>query len=238
MQKMDLKSYFDTIGYDWKKDEKAIKAICKLTKTRVRTPEHRNMWGSEQQFLIKAIAENLHAKQFFEIGTGRGTTCYTLSLIPEIEKIVTIDLLPFRQKRETAVNYTPAVLSNKDFYDAVSFDQKKKIIFYGGVGSKTWDEVVDYKDAFDLVFIDGNHDDPDIIMDDFYVSEFVLREGGIILFDDYGCEWGKGVTKVVDEVLEDGGWEGTLVEFRGHLFEGDKPPEKDQGMVILKRRDS
>lgn len=35
MISIDLKSYFQTIGYNWRQDREQLSHICKLTKTRV-----------------------------------------------------------------------------------------------------------------------------------------------------------------------------------------------------------
>ena len=237
MNKMTLQEYFDSVGYNWKDHEVLVSAICKLTKTRVRPPGKRSRYGTEQQHLINALAIERNVKRFFEIGTGRGTTSFILSRLPQIEHVTTIDILPFDQKRKTAVNYVEAHMSNKDFYDAIPFKEKLNIEFITS-NSKDWDPS-GYKGQFDMAFIDGNHDAPKTIMRDFYTSEFVVSEKGIILFDDYNCEWGSGVTKVVDDVVAEGDWDAVLVEFRGHLFEDieqQRGPEKDQGLVILRRK--
>lgn len=245
MRTMDLKRYFSECGYDWLSDKALIEGIAKLTKTRVRPEGKRSMYGVEQQFLIKAMVENLDAenaepfgnRNILEIGTGRGTTCYVLSTLASVKKILTIDALAFSQKRETAINYVSAVLSNQDIYNYVPLKTKDKIEFVGGIKSSDWDPMP-YKGVFDVVFIDGNHTDASVIKEDFYKAEFAAKPDGLILFDDYNCEWGPGVTQVVDEVVSTGKWDAQLIEFRGHLFEDvekGRGPEKDQGLVILRR---
>jgi len=234
MKTTDLKTYFESIGYNWKKDKKLVHAICKVTKTRARPENERFERGWEQQYLIKAIAEHIKAETFFEIGTGRGTTSYVMGLLDHMKQIVTLDIVPFEQEQKTALMWEAVTMSNKQLYDILNIPGKPKIEFLNA-DSKTF-KAEDYKEHFDLIFIDGNHDDPDIIMDDFYLSEFVLAEGGYILFDDYNCEWGKGVTEVVDKVIAGGDWEVDMVEFRGHLFDGGNGPEKNEGLVIIQRR--
>jgi predicted O-methyltransferase YrrM len=237
MKTMPLKQYFEKIGYDWTKDDAEIDGICRLTKTRAKPIGERSRYGTEQQFLIKAIAEQIQATSFFEIGTGRGTSCYVLSRLPYVERILTVDILPFNQKRHTAINYEKTFASNQDIYELIPYAEKEKIEFVTS-DSKDW-RSDQYRDQFDLAFIDGNHDDPQIIMQDFRTSEFVTRPDGWIMFDDYNCPWGTGVTEVVHAVLKTGSWIGELIEFRGHLFEdvsSNGSPEKDQGLIILKRK--
>jgi len=236
MKTTDLKTYFSEISYNWRKDAKLIQSICKVTKTRVKPPSERFEAGWEQQYLIHAIAKHTGAKSFFEIGTGRGTTCYVLGLIPEMEEIVTIDVVPFEKAQDTALMWEPINISNKELYELLNIPGKDKITFHH-VDNKRFDSM-SYQNHFDLIFIDGNHDDPTIIMEDFYISEYMLADGGMILFDDYNCPWGVGVTEVVDEIVATGEWDVEMIEFRGHLFDGPAGPETDQGLVLLKRKEA
>ena len=232
MKTIALNDYFNEIGYDWEKNKDAIIAICKMTKSRVRPEGERFMWGWEQQFLIDAIAKKYDIKKFFEIGTGRGTTSYVVSFKPDIEEIVTLDTVPFDVKQDTAVNWIPARLSMKDFFDAIMWEGKHKIKFLTSE-SVAFDSI-SHKDHFDLAFIDGNHTNFDIIMVDFHTADFVTD--GPILFDDYNLKGCEAVTQVVDSILEKGEHDATLVEFRGHLFEGSKKPESGSGMIILEKK--
>jgi predicted O-methyltransferase YrrM len=235
MKTTDLKTYFNEIDYNWKKERKLIHSICKITKSRVKPPNERFEAGWEQQYLIHAIAKNINARNFFEIGTGRGTTSYVLGLIPFIDQIITLDIVPFDEQQETALMWEPIRISNKELYDLLNIPGKEKIEFIRA-DSKRFN-AMDYREHFDLIFIDGNHDKPDVIMEDFYIAEYMLAQGGIILFDDYKCPWGKGVTEVVDEIIEKDEWDIEMIEFRGHLFDGPAGPEKDQGLVIMRRRE-
>jgi len=234
MKTTDLKAYLKSINYNWKKDQKLVHAICKITKTRVKPENERFEAGWEQQYLIKAIAEHINAKNFFEIGTGRGTTSYVMGLLEHVKEIVTLDVVPFDQEQETALLWEAVTMSNKQFHDVLNIPGKSKIKFIHSDSNKFDEEP--YKEHFDLIFIDGNHDDANIIMEDFYLAEYVLAEKGLILFDDYNCSWGKGVTEVVDNVISEGNWDCEMVEFRGHLFDGATEPEKDQGLVTLRRK--
>ena len=234
MQTLDLNSFFDQISYDWKKDEKLIEHICKFTKTRV-NPTLASIpfelsYGSEQTFLIKSIVEKYMAKTFFEIGTGRGTASYAVSSIPEIEEIHTLDIIPFHKKMNTAIGYSPAIASNKDLYDLISIEGKSKINFHQGT-SNNFDIPSDNK--MDICFIDGNHSDPKIIIQDFLLCQKNLKKGGIIIWDDYTSKEHK-VKQVVDTAIKrNPDTESTLIEFRGHLFD-DSRKEKDSGIVLMK----
>lgn len=233
MKTITIKEYFDSISYDYKKDQDYLLDILRLTKTRVREGMSRFTFvrGMEQTFLMKAVAENLRVCNFFEIGTGRGTSSYAISLLTNVEKIVTVDIVPHDQKKYEAINFKPALVSNADLFEFINFKQKEKIQFK---------HVSDYEnilkestDSFDLCFIDGNHSDYDVIKSDFDICHKLIKDQGIIVWDDYVP--GKfTVTNVVEDVIREHGFESTLIQCAGHLFKNDQPPEKDRGIVLMK----
>ena len=95
MKTINLEEYFNKVGYDWKKDLNKLSTICHFTKTRVDPNKEEGVmsFGAEQCFLVKAAASSINATKFFEIGTGRGTACYSVALEESIDEIVTIDIV-------------------------------------------------------------------------------------------------------------------------------------------------
>ena len=95
MKITSLSDFFSRCNYDWEKDKEEIKHICSLTKTRPdeEKTEFEFSYGMEQTFFIKAASEYLNASSFFEIGTGRGTASYAVSLNPKIKNITTVDII-------------------------------------------------------------------------------------------------------------------------------------------------
>jgi len=233
MRKITIKEYFNSISYDYEKDKDILRDILRLTKTRAR----QNMQsfdfvrGMEQTFLLKAIASDIQANNFFEIGTGRGTSSYAISLLEKVQKVVTVDIIPHTQKKHEAINFKPALVSNADLFEFIKSKEKEKIEFK---------HVSDYEDilnkhlnCFDLCFIDGNHSDYDIIKSDFETCHKLIKNEGTIVWDDYAP--GKfTVTKVVDDVIKEHNFESALIECAGHLFKNEEPPEKDKGIVAMK----
>ena len=79
-----------------------------------------------------------------------------------------------------------------------------------------------------MAFIDGNHTDVGIILNDFNVANKLVRDGGVILFDDYHPTK-FAVKEVADKVLsENPSFKSELVCFHGlceeallHLFNGE-----------------
>ena len=105
MKTTPLKQFFQRISYDWEQDKSLLSEILKLSKTRVNysVNEFTLSWGMEQTFFVKACCEAIGCKNFFEIGTGRGTSSYAVSLLPHVKKIVTVDIIPHNQKQSTAI---------------------------------------------------------------------------------------------------------------------------------------
>lgn len=232
MKTIGLTDFFDKIKYDWNKDKEKIAKICELTKTRVdlARDDFSFDYGSEQVFLLKAIAEWKSADSFFEIGTGRGTACYTISLCPHVEDIVTIDIIPPTLKRQESVKYRSADVSNMDLYEMVPYEEKNKILFKHR--SEVFQIINEYKDYFDLCFIDGNHDNEQIIMSDFEICKNIMTSDGLIVWDDYD-KTKYSVAPVVDMILkENENYDALLIEFRGHLFDNRK--EKNAGILLMK----
>ena len=234
MQTLNLKEFFNIIGYDWKKDKEQIKTICHYTKTRVNPniTEIKLGFGTEQTFLIKAIAEWINAESFFEIGTGRGTACYTVSLIPSINKIHTVDILEFNQKFSTAIGHKPVNISLAGIRKMIPFQEKNKIHFHHRREFPSLRQ--NFQKQFDLAFIDGNHTDKAVILEDYSICQDLVKDNGIILWDDWDEER-FAVKGIVEELLiKDPSLDAILVEQRGHLFP-DKPAEKNKGVVLMKR---
>lgn len=234
MKTLSLKDFFNYINYDWKKDEEHLKTVCYYTKTRV-NPKMGNMEltaGTEQTFLLKAIAEWVKATSFFEIGTGRGTACYALSLLPNIKEIHTIDILGYHQKFSTAIGYKPANVSLSDIKNMIPFKEKSKIYFHH---RKELERLqAEHKNKFDLCFIDGEHTNKKVILEDYAACLNVAKSDAFIIWDDYDPEQ-FSVKSIVDELLEKNpDLNAILIEQRGHLFL-DKPAEKNRGIVIMRK---
>ena len=233
---IELEEFFKLIKYDFEQDLENIKEICKLTKTRPKNvlQEFFMDYGSEQPFLIKSIINKLKAESFFEIGTGRGTGCYSVALEKSVNFIATLDKIPHFFKQDTAIEFKPIKISQKGIHDLIKFKEKNKIKFYHNI-QKPYLRTV-YKNKFDVAFIDGNHTDKEIINSDINLSLRLLKKNGVLLFDDYEKDIGKSrkfsVGSVVDEFLSQNNFYSYLIEFRGHLFDKSNK-EKNAGVVVV-----
>jgi predicted O-methyltransferase YrrM len=235
MKSIDLCSFFNKVNYNWKKDEKKIKNICYFTKTRPDATRDASSfeltYGMEQVFLLKSIVEHFNVENMFEIGTGRGTGCYAAALSPNVENIITVDILPFEYKRPTAIGFRPVVVSNFDIFCMIPFLQKRKIKFKHI--SNTKDIVDTHRKTIDFCFIDGDHENEDIIKKDYENCKALIKDKGLILFDDYHPDK-FNVKKVVDQILkEDSNLDSLLINMHGHLFDKSNKTT-DNGVVLIK----
>lgn len=234
MKILSLKDFFNKVNYDWNKDKEKIKTICHYTKTRVnpKIKEVRLTWGTEQTFIIKAIAEWLGAQSFFEIGTGRGTACYSTCLVPTVKEIHTVDILKFNQKFATAIGHKPVTVSLSNIFDMIPYKEKSKIKFHHRKEFKHLDK--NFPNGFDFCFIDGDHTSEPVIMEDYAVCLKLMKDDGIVIWDDYDPER-FAVKNIVENILQSNPeLDAVLIEQRGHLFT-DKPKEHGKGMVLMKK---
>jgi predicted O-methyltransferase YrrM len=232
LKTIKLQDFFDKTGYKWEKDKDTMQIICGLTKTRPRenVEEFHFTDGHEQTFFLKALAEYYGSENFFEIGTGRGTACYALSLLDKIKEIVTIDVVPHDHKKPEAINYKPALVSNADLYDMMPFKQKAKISF--NMRKELPKFLEERYGEFDLCFIDGDHDNNRVIVEDYYFCTKILKEGGIIVFDDYHPTR-FSIKSIVDRILEmDPKLNSFMILHSGHIFDHSKAAT-DRGMVVI-----
>lgn len=231
MEKIAITKFFESINYNWKNDFDVIKEIALITKTRVDENKDSVMpYGIEQTFLIKSIAKNIKANNFYEIGSGRGTASFAVSLEKTINSVYSFDKFPRFIKQDTAINYRQAKVSLNNLKKIIPYSEKTKIKFRHIYLRPYYTKLLTGK--VDLCFIDGNHDDYDIVMKDFLnCLKVVKKEKGIILFDDYSPDQ-YVVRNVVYDVLQNYNFKTKLIEFRGHIFEnGEK--ESNSGIVMM-----
>ena len=231
MEKINITKFFESINYNWKNDFDSIKKIALITKTRVGENKHTDMpYGIEQTFLIKSIAKNIKAKNFYEIGSGRGTASFAVSLEKTINTVYSFDKIPRFVKQDTAINYRPAKVSLNDIKKIVPYSEKTKIKFRHIYSRPYYTKLLLGK--VDLCFIDGNHDDYDVVMKDFLnCLKVVKKDKGIILFDDYFPDQ-YIVKNVVQDIVQKYNFKTKLIEFRGHIFEnGEK--ESNSGIILM-----
>ncbi len=235
LKNVGLVEFLALLDYDWRLDSEIIKNICYYTKSRADSNKSSSNfvmgYGMEQPFVLKALAQAFGSKAFFEIGTGRGTGSYAVATSKNIEKISTIDLIPYSHKRLEAIGYDQAHVSNSDLYEMLDTPGKEKISFYT---RSQYSDIMKQKpdNGYDLFFIDGNHTDFNVILEDFLMCQLLFGENPIIVWDDYYPDK-FAIKDVVNTTLKQNpDYRAFLLSTRGHLF-GDKDPEDNSGMVVM-----
>ena len=124
---------------------------------------------------------------YLEIGTFYGANIISVGKTygshPESELYCIdpwIDYNDYPQYKNTQENTYNTFLRNID-----NAGLKDKIKIKRGFSNE---QIVKFKDNFfDIIYIDGNHE-PDYVLEDAVLSFRKLKEGGIMIFDDWG--WG------------------------------------------------
>ena len=232
METITLDVYNPLENYSEEEIEKLLN-INLYTKTRRdhRKNDAREHYGIEQSFLVYSVAKKYNCKNMLEIGTGRGTASYSVSMLKNVEKVDTFDVIGYDEKVLTAVKFRSFYGSNKDIYEMIPYSEKSKINF-NCISILNNEYIKKNEGKFDMAFIDGNHSNYSIIMDDFVRCEKLTKEDGIILFDDYGNF--PVVTQVIEDVMKSRkDYKFILVPFRGYYFSNWSKREKEKGSGVV-----
>lgn len=132
-----------------------------------------------------SLVEQMNINSFMEIGTWEGFTTLLLWLHPNILKGKTIDICTDYAGGGSGYHHGPA---NYGKY----FKGITNIVFEVADSTKYPGE-----DAYDLVFIDGNHD-YDYVKNDYYLAQKIATK--VIVFHDY-YNGNPDVDRFIDELL-------------------------------------
>jgi predicted O-methyltransferase YrrM len=152
---------------------------------------------------INAVVSRYAPQAAFEIGTGDGLTALNIAgNMSDGARLYTLNLPPEQagipQDRAVGERFHGSAVAGRItqmFGDSKHYDFTR---FYG---------------TMDLVFIDGDHSAEAVAHDTNEALRLVRREGGVILWHDYGLR--RGVTEVVDALGRRRGLDGDLVAIQG-----------------------
>lgn len=236
MKTIPLKQLFSLTNYDYNLTKNPLFTINAITKTRVDPSKSlvTQHFGIEQSFFLQYMCNRMNTTNYIEIGTGRGTSAYSVAMLESVKRVDSFDIIPFNYKFNAAVNFKPFYGSNKDLFDMIPYDEKNKIHFLHPNSLNT-EYLSKNRNLFDVAFIDGNHTEFEVIYGDFLNSMALTKDDGIIVFDDYGNF--PVVTSVIDKVIsEHPEFTYIFVPFRGHLFQTDKACNVSGEVVLFKNR--
>ncbi len=151
---------------------KYIKKELNLASDRPMSSEHEVLFSS------LSLDKNFKNINILEIGTFDGYNCKLLSGLFKYSKIKTIDL---KSNTETFQNtYERKNQTNKFIESRDKFFHDEKNIKFEELNSLN---LINYKEKFDLIWIDGAHGYP-IVCIDIINSLNLIKDGGMILCDD------------------------------------------------------
>jgi hypothetical protein len=153
-----------------------------------------------QGMLVAALAQGLQARSFFEIGTNRGRTSWTVARNNADIAVYTLDVPLNHAIGDAALEvasdderfFRPGAACGEAFRDT---PEAARIMQLWG-DSATFD-FAPYAGAIDLVYIDGAHT-YDYVAGDTANALRMLSATGTIVWDDYGSN--PGVYELVNEL--------------------------------------
>jgi predicted O-methyltransferase YrrM len=142
-------------------------------------------WFSHNIPNFEMCMQSTHEKKLFlEIGAFEGrATCWLLENgLSDKGSIVCID--PFTGSVEHGGIDMPAVEAR--FWSNTNEAKKaeQKVSLMRTTSYKALAELIELKYAFDFVYVDGSHA-PDVALTDACMAWGLLKQGGVMLFDDY-----------------------------------------------------
>jgi len=139
-----------------------------------------------------ALSRLAAGKAVLEIGSycGRSTIC----LAQTAESVYAVDT--FDGRATTSPRDTLAELCG----NLITYGVMEKVTICRGSSDMT---VPNIETAFDLAFIDGDHT-REAVLRDAEMARAKLKEGGVLVFHDYGRPGDEGVTAAVDTLLKGG----------------------------------
>ena len=149
--------------------------------------------------VISLLISTLKPKKILEIGTFNGRTTINMALNqPKDGEVITIDLTTNETKLPLEPDEAKYILDwttrKRKITTIKSHPQIKQI--YGD--SADYD-FTDYIDRIDFMFVDGSHS-YEYTMSDSKLAYNLVRQGGYILWHDYGSPYWPDVTEALNEL--------------------------------------
>jgi predicted O-methyltransferase YrrM len=152
-------------------------------------PLSANISLHEGQFLHDLIVSDLSISKSLEIGCAYGiSSLFICNALKDRSNKSHIIIDPFQEKNYKNIGITNLKKAGFDFFTLI--EEKSEIAMPKLLQSNP--------DSIDLIFIDGFHSFDQVLLD-FYYANRLLREGGIIVFDD--CTY-PSVAKVLSYILK------------------------------------
>ena len=171
-------------------------AIDNLIKLRNKNMKFTNDWFTPHKSAWDKLITRYNPQKILEIGAFEGQSiCFLIDLIGKNQNLEIYCLDTWAGGQEHSDYDMPAVekLFDENIREAIqSSDQQHKIFKLKGDSSLGLSSLISEgkTNYFDMIYIDGSHEAPDVFSDA-ALSYRLLRNGGLMIFDDY--VWGGGI---------------------------------------------
>jgi predicted O-methyltransferase YrrM len=157
---------------------------------------HNPYLGAEETAILVALVASVQPRMMFEFGVQSGRTAKTLlDRIPTLQRYVGIDVphthMPTLPSQRSEVPAEPGLYAAAD---------ERFYVLIHPRGSQAW--TADELGPCDAVFIDGDHS-IDAVLHDSNLARAIVRNGGIIIWHDYGNA-SVQVTEALDQLCCEG----------------------------------
>ena len=100
MKTIPLKQLFSLTNYDYNITKNPLFTINAITKTRVDPSKSlvTQHFGIEQSFFLQYMCNRMNTTNYIEIGTGRGTSAYSVAMLESVKRVDSFDIIPFNYK--------------------------------------------------------------------------------------------------------------------------------------------
>lgn len=96
-------------------------------------------------------------------------------------------------KTQSGVDYIKDDIKGRFLYNINESDYPNKVNIIQGMSYSELPDLINQNNMYDIIFIDGNHTSP-FVLTDAVMSWYLLKQNGIMIFDDYLWSYNKGKT--------------------------------------------
>lgn len=159
-----------------------------------------------EQFLPTNTQEEFH---ILEIGSfeGKSTVWFIDNLLQNpnstitcidpwmnfVQNATSFDTYSPDTKTQSGVDYIKDDIKGRFLYNVSQTGYPEKVKTIQGMSYEELPILINQKQEYDLIFVDGNHTAP-FVLTDAVMSWYLLKKGGIIIFDDYLWDYNPGIT--------------------------------------------
>jgi len=150
--------------------------------------------------VLSAVCRYVKPRRVFEIGTFRGKSTLALAMhSPADCEVFTLDL----PSPDVATQYPVEIgdIARQSYRIGEDYRGEFEHKVWQLLGDSAVFDFSPYRRSMNLVFVDGNHENLNVVSDTARSFE-LLTPRGVIIWDDYNPVWGPGVMRALEEKTE------------------------------------